>query len=461
MRSVQPNSLRWRLVRRLVGLQACLLALLALLTIGALIWGGFILTLESEDDLIETLQGAVTRNAGGELVLRETPDLAKLRSQTPGLWFIARDRQGQSLASGNVPPEFARIGGALDHVGQARLGWNLGDRPRPTARMKWVDTVAGDVQVVTGPEAQVQLRRFAWAALIVFLSVVLPALAVMALATLVATPLVVRGALAGLGVAAAQAERIDVDQPGTRLPIADVPAEVVPLVKAVNGALGRLDEGHERHKRFLADAAHELRTPIAILQTRLEAQSPGPDNARLLEDVSRLAILTDQLLDLQRLQQSLARFAPVDLVMIARRIAIDLAPLAIAAGYGLSFEPRTESVEVMGDQASLERALTNLVQNAIEHGGRHGTITIAVESSGVIEVSDEGAGIPTGERERIFEPFRRLQPRDRGAGLGLNLVQEVVRLHDGRVTVQDGPNGGARFKMVLPTPFQAAEASPV
>src|SRR5204862_34367 len=127
-----------------------------------------------------------------------------------------------------------------------------------------------------------------------------------------------------------------------------VPVEIVPLVNAVNGALARLDRGYEGHKRFLADAAHELRTPIAILTTRISALQPGPEKIRLLEDMTRLTVLTGQLLDLQRLDREQASFAPVDLVALAERSVLDLAPLAFTAGYEMSFEAETGEIRVDG-----------------------------------------------------------------------------------------------------------------
>jgi signal transduction histidine kinase len=105
---------------------------------------------------------------------------------------------------------------------------------------------------------------------------------------------------------------------------------------------------------------------------------------------------------------------------------------------------------VIGDRSALERALTNLVQNAIQHGGRRGTITIHVGLPATIDVSDEGDGIPPEQRALIFEPFYRLTPLDRGAGLGLNMVREIARLHSGHVSVFDGANGGACFRLALP-----------
>jgi signal transduction histidine kinase len=449
MNATAPRSLKWHLIRKLLVLQAAMLSVLALLVVGGLWATGCLMSLESEDDVLDALQGAVARGANGALMLRETPALASQRAAVPDLWFIIRDREGHSLSQGPVPREYARIGDALDDISQARLGWNLGDPPRPAARLKWVEGAAGRVQILTGPGGAVSWRRAVFATSTVFLSVVLPVTLLMSIATLIATPLVVRKALAGLDAAAAQANQIEIERRGARLPLDAVPAEVMPLVVAVNDALGRLDDGYERHHRFLADAAHELRTPIAILQTRLDSLPRGPETTRLLEDVARLSIVAEQLLDLQRLKQQPVRFAPVDLVAVGRRVASDLAPLAIAAGYDVSFDPQAEHVAVLGDQTAIERALTNLVQNAIQHGGRRGLIAIRVDSDGTVAVTDQGAGVPLEHRDRVFEPFHRLDARSRGVGLGLNLVREIVALHQGQVAVRDGPEGGAYFEMTF------------
>ncbi|MDQ8729368.1 HAMP domain-containing sensor histidine kinase [Bradyrhizobium sp. LHD-71] len=452
MTSPHAPCLGTGLVRRLVPLQAAMFAALALLVVGTLWATGCLLAERDEDQAIDVLQQAIERSPAGGLALRATPELAALRAEAPDLWFVIRDAQGHTLSEGTVPQEFARIGDALDQVSQARLGWQLlHDDPRkPAARLKRVESAAGDVQIMTATQGSMSASKAVRATSTLFLSFVLPSVLLMTLATLIATPIVVHRVLAGLDDAADQARQIDFGKRGTRLPVASVPTEITPLVTAVNDALARLDEGYSRHQRFVANAAHELRTPIAILNTRLEALPQSAEKIRLLEDVGRLAILAEQLLDIQRLDQSSPRFDRVDLVAIGRRVAADLAPIAIAAGYDISFEPETARVDVFGDQASLERALTNLVQNAIQHGDRHGTISIRVSASGSIDVSDQGGGIPPDQRKQIFEPFYRLRPRDHGAGLGLNLVREIVRLHRGEVAALDGPHGGARLRMSFP-----------
>ncbi|QHP70220.1 MULTISPECIES: sensor histidine kinase [Bradyrhizobium] len=446
-----PYCLRSRLSWRLLSLQAALLLALVAVVVGALCASGLVLAERDEDRVIDVVQHALTRDAQGGLTVRPTPELKQLRTETPDLWFLVRDRQGHSLAEGAVPAEFAAIGGGLDQISQARLGWQLfEDDPRkPAARLKRVDTEAGNVQVITATQGRLTGAKALVMTSLAFLGIALPGLLLMGTATFIATPMIVRRAFRGLDTTADQARRIDIHQRGARLSVERIPLEVVPLVTAVNDALARLDQGYARHKRFVADAAHELRTPIAILNTRLESLAPGPDKTRLLEDAARLATLAEQLLDIQRLDRCGHPFARVDLVRVAQGAAADLAPLAIAGGYELALDAPTTPIETIGDAAALERALTNLVQNAIQHGPRRGTIGIRVSRPASIEVTDEGPGIPVGQREQIFEPFYRLTPLDRGAGLGLNMVREIVQLHGGHVSVTDGPDGGACFRITL------------
>jgi len=446
-------SLRRQFRWRLVILQGAILSVVVAALMAVLMIRGAFNLIEPSDDIIAAARDAATRTATGDLAVRPTPALAELRTKVPGLWFSLRDRTGHRLSEGPVPPEFAKIGAALDGIGQARLGWNLGDPPRPGARVQWVTTPIGDLQVTTGPGAHAPRRQVLGAGLLTALVFLLPILAIMMLATWLATPVVVRAAMVGLDDVIDEAGRIDIDQRGVRLPLATVPQEVRPLVDAVNTTLGRLDEGHERHRRFLADAAHELRTPIAILTARLGLLPPGPDRARLLEDAGRLATLAEQLLDLERLRRTWPQaMVSVDLVTLARDVAADLAPMAIDAGYSLAVESMAERVDVMADRASLERALINLVQNAIQHGGRRGAIQLRVEAGGRVEVLDEGPGIAEPDRAHVFEPFRRLGAGTTGAGLGLHLVGEVVALHGGHIVALDGPHGGLCMRIDLPVP---------
>ena len=452
----KSRSLKWRLVFRIAVLQGIMLTLLIVL-IFAVMLGTGVIPHQYEGGTMDVLADAVTRDADGGLELKETPALAKLRATVPDLWFIIRDKDGHRLEEGAVPAEFQPFAERLDNISDARFDREIGEAEPPEVRVRWIDTGAGNVQIMSGTKGELSLSRLAMQAPHFFVQAILPLTGLMALSTLFVTPWVVHGALRGLGDAATAAERIDISQRGLQLPADNVPDEIRPLVKAVNDALGRLDRGYERHKRFLSDAAHELRTPVAILTTRIAALPPSTERTRLLQDAARLSTMTDQLLDLQRLDRQMQDFAPVDLVDAARTVVVDLAPIAFAAGYEMSFEPDLSSILATGDRTAIERAVTNLIQNAIEHGGNTGRINIGVAAPAIIEVSDEGDGVPPDERERIFEPFHRLRPRNHGAGLGLNLVREVMQLHGGRIELLEDRASGACFRLTFrPTTGETA-----
>lgn len=438
-------SLKRRLTWRLIFLQTATLSIfstaiaISLLQLDA---GGRII----DARIVTTITAALERTENGVLVVTSTPDMRQLRQTEPDLWFVVVDEKGQRVAQGQVPEVFVPMTQSLTKIDFADI--RDGQEPYAlSAIVRMTPSKVGMVRVMTG---RGPLVGIAYAIFVVSNLLVLPLLLVLAVVTLIAIPLIVTKAFAGISLAAEHARQIDIEKRGTRLPDDDVPAEVRPLVKAVNDALLRLDDGYDRHKRFLADAAHELKTPIAILQTRLEMLPDGIEKAKLMTDVARLGSLAEQLLDLQRLDQTPAVYQPVDLVAMAERVVADLAPLAIANNYELSFDAERRQEMVLGDAPSLERVMTNLVQNAIAHGGNGGAISVDVERGGIFEVCDQGPGVPEAERERIFEPFYRVRPSERGSGLGLNLVRDIVRRHNGHVSVSQTATGhGACFRVEL------------
>jgi signal transduction histidine kinase len=288
-----------------------------------------------------------------------------------------------------------------------------------------------------------------------FYPIYVPLLAAAVPAIFLTVPRIVSRALAGLKDVVRKAPEIDPRRAGGRLPTTDVPHEVIPLIVAFNSILDRLEKQFQTRQRFLIDAAHELRTPIAIMQTRIEGMSEGSEQQRLMGDVARLGETAEQLLDFERNDQAGGRHETIDLVDICRNVVADLAPLAIAAGYEISFQSETDVLECQGSPSALLRAVSNLVSNAIDHGGNGGIILISVSRDGRIAVSDQGPGIPEGQQELVFEPFYRITPRSKGAGLGLSLVKQIVSNHHGRVEVESTP-AGTTFTIVLDPRGQAA-----
>jgi signal transduction histidine kinase len=446
------TALRARLTWRMVVMQA--LVLMAFTTVAAIPVAKLIREEQGLDDrIIDDIADSVRRNATGGLELVPEDDLNEEAAEYPALWFHASDIDGNTVRMGDVPENVDDLLEDLPRLNSANIA-DIGSAATPAAAaiVRRHDSDAGRLWIITGGGPEIRLKS----ALGAFTNpIFLGLLSLLTLASFLFIPIIVRRQLRGVDHVAAEADTIDVDQRGVRLSSAHVPDELHPLVRAVNAALQRLDDGMERRQRFLADAAHELRTPIAILQTRIELLPEDEQRSRLMLDVARLANLANQLLDLQRLDADSTIFQPINLVDLAAKVTADMAPLAIAAGDEISFDAEVDSVAIAGDPASLSRAIVNLVQNAVIHGGRKTTIRVAVGRDGCLRVSDTGPGIAEQHRQAIFEPFNRIFPLDQGAGLGLNLVRDIVTRHGGQVTVGDAPGGGALFEISLPLAAQS------
>ncbi|MGJ5830617.1 sensor histidine kinase [Streptomyces ossamyceticus] len=224
--------------------------------------------------------------------------------------------------------------------------------------------------------------------------------------------------------------------------------EVARLARTMNATLGQLESAVERHKQFVADAAHELRNPVATLSARLELGLPlAPDLVtEALTDVARIQALTGDLLLLARLDGGEPLIhTEVDLAQVAAGAAARPAPVRIT----LDLEA---DVVVQGSRAHLERMVANLVANAVRHAVSQ--VTIRVTADG-LDVLDDGPGIPANSRELVFRRFHRLdeaRARDAGgSGLGLAIARDIATLHGGTLTVRDTPRGAhLSFRMAPP-----------
>ena len=439
------SSLRRTLTKQMVIMQTLVLLVFTFMAAMPII--NLISTEQGLDAaIIDDIARAVQRADNGGLVLEPSKRLSAVEAEYPNFWFYVTDVDGKTVSTGAVPDHVALMAINLTRINSANIA-DIGNPEAPIAIIRQHGSDAGRLWIVTagGPRIGLQMLVIAFSN-----PIFLGLLFLLTVVSLFVIPVIVKRQLRGLEAVAAEADRIDVDQPGVRLSSGSVPDELHPMVRAINSALERLDEGMERRQRFLADAAHELRTPIAILQTRIELLPHGEERSRLMLDIARLANLANQLLDLQRLDADYTTFRPVDLVDLAAQVTAEMAPLAIAAGDEVSFDAEADTVTVDGDPASLSRALTNLIQNAIAHGGRKTLIRVAVGRDGSLRVTDTGPGIAPQHRQAIFEPFHRIVPLEHGAGLGLNLVKDIVVRHHGQVTVGDAPGGGALFEIALP-----------
>jgi signal transduction histidine kinase len=261
----------------------------------------------------------------------------------------------------------------------------------------------------------------------------------------------VRWGLRPLSRVAEQASRIDMNCLDQRLDANDVSSEVGPLVDAVNDALARLDAGVARQKRFTANAAHELRTPINVLGVRLDAPEEPTFKNDLKRDHRRIRNIVEQLLASARLgEQSTRLDETIDLVALTKTIIADAALLALKSRRQIFLDAPSAPVFIKGNRPALESVVANVIDNAIRAEPEGGTVYVHVAENAAIEVVDHGCGVEMADRDLIFEPFWRKNDSIPGTGLGLAIAKELIDAHGGRIWVEDTPGGGATFKLAFP-----------
>jgi signal transduction histidine kinase len=258
-----------------------------------------------------------------------------------------------------------------------------------------------------------------------------------------------RRALRPIIAASALAERIGPAHTELRLPEKGMPQEVMPLVRAVNQALDRLEEGFRGQREFTADAAHELRTPLAILRTQIDTIDDREIAKSLRDDIESMSRLVNQLLDIAELDTFVIGDGEIaNLSAIATEIAAYIAPLALSQRKSVAVTGADRTVRVRGNADALGRAIRNLVENALTHTAAGTAVDIAVDAAGELRVMDRGPGVPSTEREQIFRRFwRRDRRRVGSAGLGLAIVKRIAEMHRATVYVSDRPGGGAVFAL--------------
>lgn len=260
-----------------------------------------------------------------------------------------------------------------------------------------------------------------------------------------------------------QAEKIDQDSISDIRLNEDTVKEFRQLSISVNLMLDRLSESFATQRQFSGNAAHELRTPLAIMQTKLELfaaehKNMEGDTAELVrsqaEQLDRLSRLVHTLLEMSNLS-SAPRSDRIELAALVEEIITDLTPLA--SQNDITMEQDCDNVVITGSDALIYRLVFNLIENAVKYNRRGGSVSVSVHkenSDVVVRVSDTGCGIPEEYRESIFQPFFRVdKSRSRelgGVGLGLALVREIVRLHAGSIAVSESNEEGTTFEVVFP-----------
>lgn len=436
---------------RRLGLRARLTLVASILVAGALGAGAILLSEAVHRSLLTAVDEAARQRAQDVATLIDTdrlPDPIPVEAGTPLVQVVdAADRVVAASPGGDrLVPILLPADTAAARAGESRTvdGARLG--------------MAGELHVVgqaagTAEEPQTVLVAMS-------LGEIREAMKIIRGALLFGVPLLVGAFGAACWVLVGQtlrpvaalrqgAEEITTTRDARRLPVPAADDEIHRLAVTLNDMLDRLERSSARQRAFVADAAHELRSPLAAIRAQLEVGQAHPErtdwvetSADTLKDVERLGRLVDDLLILARIDElPQRRTEPLDLARIADDLVARRAPSSLVIR-----REGAASVPVVGDVDALGRVVENLLDNAARHAAT--TVTVDVrdhDGAAELSVADDGPGIPAGERERVFERFTRLdaaRSRDEGgAGLGLAIVRELVRAHGGTVRLDDNAPG--------------------
>jgi two-component system sensor histidine kinase TctE len=283
----------------------------------------------------------------------------------------------------------------------------------------------------------------------------------------------------GLSPLAALQDHIRARRPDDLSPIdaSAVPEEISPLVRSLNDMLARLSQSIQLQKRFIADAAHQMKTPLAGMRMQSELamrQSDRKEIQHSLEQLSKSSEtatrMINQLLALARAETQEAQAMPfekIELTELSRHVVQEWVQAAMTRRIDLGFEAENVELSIRGNPTMLREMLNNLIDNALRYTPALGSVTVRVQADNkqrqaILEVEDTGPGIPLSERTHVFERFYRADPSGNipGTGLGMSLVKEIVELQGGSIDLHSEIGQGSRVTLWFPQQRQALE-SPV
>jgi signal transduction histidine kinase len=319
-----------------------------------------------------------------------------------------------------------------------------------------LQTADGVIQIAQPIQVRERLARAAALRVVVPLALLLPVMVAF-------VTWIVRRGLLPLRDVTAEVQRRD-ERSLAPLVTDDLPQEIEPLAAELNRLLARLHEAFEGQRAFIADAAHELRSPLTALRLQLQLLDRAPDDAArqaaretLGAAVERAIHLVEQLLTLARSDPGATAgdFEPLDLAAVAAQALTDTHALAVARHIDLSLEHEGQ-VPATGDREALRTLARNLIDNAVRYTPPGGSVQVrcrSVAAAAVLEVIDTGPGIAAADRTRVFDRFyRRASANETGTGLGLAIVKAIAARHGAQVVLADAASGGLRVTVSLPSP---------
>jgi signal transduction histidine kinase len=392
---------------------------------------------------------SVSIGADGRPRVDLPPNLTELPDAKSGLdVFAVRDAASRIITA--APEAFGDVVATwpMPAAEPVRFSIGLGHESRGYDGLSIrVETIAGPLAVSVGRSSA--NAAAAYSLLRKFIHDTIWAVSLLVLAALAIGTLAIRGGLKPVRELSDMAATIAPHRMSVRLPDEALPSEIAPLVRAVNRALDRVEQGFNVQRQFTANAAHELRTPLAIITAAVDELEGDERFAELRGDVARMNRLVEQLLRVARLDAvGLDVTETVDLNEVARAVVASMAPWALARERTIGLTGPDAPVRAKGNTHAISDALRNLIENAVLHSPARTEVMVRVDLEGSVSVADRGPGVPPADRERIFDRFWRGRGAQfEGAGLGLAIVKEIMKAHGGMVSVMDRPLGGAIFTL--------------
>ncbi len=418
-----------------------------LVTLGIVIW--FDLAREREQAYCQTaaaiLNHATVVDPGNGLIIRSL-GLEKLRSHSPRLWYVVSyDNLVSEFGQERRPalpfslPYAGPIGSSVLNTLDQKSSFCLAVVRRDASKLVMM---IGGAQVQFGQVAESFVLRNLFSIMLLagaFASTVVAGAFLSARFVTRSIERVTRLALA-----------IEPRAPQASISLDEVPVELKPLVSALNRAFHEINAYIQGQRRFLGNAAHQLRTPLTLLRAKIEDVTEPALKAELVCDVRRLTSLVSAMLDLARLQDHAIEKRPIDLRTLTRDVLADFSPSALDAGVELSLEQGPPgSVVVLGVEAAVRSALANLVGNALIHA-RGAARIVANLGRGSVSISDDGAGFSPAPQLNVIEPFQTGATAKEGHGLGLSIIQEIMTAHAGTLTITSTPGRGTTVRLSFP-----------
>jgi signal transduction histidine kinase len=402
--------------------------------------------------------GSVTRSSDGRLMIDPSAALRDEARRSPEFLYAAFDLTSREAIEGSSP----RLVGALSGLQSAKplhMHFALLDSQQHyDGHLAIRNSPFGDVQIAIY-KPRFRLEDLWWSIDMDVRWLGVYPLGAILFSTGIAWFAMRRG-LAPLAAVTKDVAHIDMNSLHQRLSDEKVPTEIAPLVAAMNTALGRLDASVFRLRRYTANAAHELRTPLAILRARTENAEDSSLRCDVLRDTSRMQAIVEQMLIAARLNENqAAQNEEVDLVATVRQVVAGYLPLAIESDRSIEFDACRTTVVVRGNKRAIECIVANLIDNALRAEPEGGTVTVSVRGDATIIVEDHGVGLEPGDREMAFEPFWRKNEKSPGTGLGLAITKELVDKLGGRIWIGETTGGGATFNVALPATARSPRAT--